>query len=92
MSVDEAPGRVRPPGLHAAGTITCRHLPLLVDALARCPSHCAHVLSGSARFTPDDGSAPVALAAGDVVFFAAHTHGIWDIEHTVRKVYVLLGE
>lgn len=51
-----------------------------------------HVLAGSARFTPDDGGEPVALAAGDVVFFPAHTHGIWDIESTVRKVYVLLGE
>ena len=49
-----------------------------------------HVLSGSAVFTPD-GGAPVALRQGDVYFFPAETMGVWDIQLTMRKVYVLFN-
>jgi uncharacterized cupin superfamily protein len=49
-----------------------------------------HILSGSAVFTPD-GGAPVALREGDVYFFPAETTGVWDIQSTMRKVYVLFS-
>ena len=49
-----------------------------------------HVISGEATFTPDDGL-PVRLEAGDVFYFAADTAGVWDIEATLRKVYVLFA-
>lgn len=47
-----------------------------------------HILSGEARFTPDDG-APITLKAGDVVFFPTGTVGDWDIRSTLRKMYVV---
>lgn len=47
------------------------------------------VLHGEALFTPDDGPS-VRLRAGDVCHFPAETMGVWDIETTLRKVYVLL--
>lgn len=49
-----------------------------------------HILGGSAVFTPDSGS-PVVLRQGDVYFFPAETTGVWDIQSTVRKVYVLFN-
>ncbi len=48
-----------------------------------------HVLTGEAVFTPEDGSAPITLKAGEVYYFAANSMGVWDIRSTVRKVYVL---
>lgn len=40
-------------------------------------------------FTPDEG-APIEIKAGDTVFLSSNTTGVWDIQETVRKVYVLL--
>lgn len=51
-------------------------------------SETMHVISGEAIFTPD-GGAPVALKAGNVYFFPAETVGAWEIQSTMRKVYVL---
>jgi uncharacterized cupin superfamily protein len=50
-----------------------------------------HILAGSATFTPDDGTPPVSLHAGDVMYFDADTLGVWDIHSTLRKVYVLIN-
>lgn len=48
-----------------------------------------HVLSGHCTFTPDGGE-PLAIEAGDTVFFPANTQGRWDLPGTLRKVYVVL--
>ncbi|MGF6483787.1 cupin domain-containing protein [Paraburkholderia sp. JPY419] len=48
-----------------------------------------HILAGRATFTPDDDH-PIAIETGDTVFLSPNTVGIWDIQETVRKVYVLL--
>lgn len=48
------------------------------------------VISGEATFTPDGGP-PLPLRAGDVFCFATDTTGVWDIERTFRKVYVLFA-
>ncbi len=48
-----------------------------------------HLLQGDCVFTPD-GGAPLALAAGDSLFFPAHTEGTWVISTTVRKLYVIV--
>lgn len=51
-------------------------------------SETMHVISGEAVFTPDGGP-PVLLQPGDVYFFLAETMGTWEIQATMRKVYVL---
>lgn len=48
-----------------------------------------HILAGRCTFTPD-GGAPIEIAAGDTLFLSPNTVGVWDIQQTVRKVYVLL--
>ncbi len=48
-----------------------------------------HILSGSGRFTPD-GEATVHFRGGDTLFFAANTQGTWEVDETMRKVYVIL--
>ena len=47
-----------------------------------------HIISGQATFTPDGGDSFL-LQAGDVHFFPVNTVGVWDIQQTMRKVYVL---
>lgn len=48
-----------------------------------------HILSGRCTFTPD-GQEPMHICAGDTLFLSPNTIGDWDIQETVRKVYVLL--
>lgn len=48
-----------------------------------------HILSGRCTFTPDEG-AVIEIKAGDTLFLSPNTTGVWDIQETVRKVYVLL--
>jgi len=50
----------------------------------------SYIISGEGSFTPDDGK-PIELRAGDALYFAANTHGVWDIRQTVRKTYLILG-
>ncbi|MDR5774649.1 cupin domain-containing protein [Caballeronia sp. LP006] len=47
-----------------------------------------HFLAGSGRFTPD-GEDTVHFTGGDTLFFAANTEGTWEVEETMRKVYVI---
>ncbi|WP_250536503.1 cupin domain-containing protein [Caballeronia sp. AZ10_KS36] len=47
-----------------------------------------HFLAGSGRFTPD-GEDTVHFAGGDTLFFAANTEGTWEVDQTMRKVYVI---
>lgn len=48
-----------------------------------------HFISGRCTFIPDQGE-PLQIEAGDAVLFPAHTTGVWDIQETLRKSYVLI--
>lgn len=48
-----------------------------------------HILAGCGRFTPD-GEDAVHFTSGDTLFFEANTEGLWDVDETMRKVYVIL--
>lgn len=48
-----------------------------------------HLLAGAGTFTPTGGEA-LPFAAGDTLFFPAHTTGVWHITETLRKVFVIL--
>jgi uncharacterized cupin superfamily protein len=47
------------------------------------------ILAGRGRFTPD-GEDAVHFAGGDTLFFEANTEGLWEVDETMRKVYVIL--
>lgn len=49
-----------------------------------------HILSGECTFTPEGGEARE-IRAGDTLFFAANTNGVWDVRVPLRKVYVVLA-
>lgn len=48
-----------------------------------------HILAGAGNFTPQEGEV-VHFKAGDTLFFSPHTRGVWEIQETVRKLYVLV--
>lgn len=48
-----------------------------------------HFIAGRATFTPDGGE-PVLIEAGDAILLPANSMGIWDIQETLRKSYVLI--
>ena len=48
-----------------------------------------HFIKGRCTFTPDGGE-PLTIEAGDAVMLPANSLGIWDIQETVRKTYVLI--
>lgn len=48
-----------------------------------------HFVAGRCTFIPDGGD-PIEIRAGDALMMPANTTGIWDIEETVRKTYVLI--
>ncbi|MGF6871125.1 cupin domain-containing protein [Paraburkholderia sp. MM5477-R1] len=48
-----------------------------------------HFLAGRGRFTPDNETM-IHFTAGDTLFFEADTEGLWEVEETMRKVYVIL--
>ncbi|UVJ43315.1 cupin domain-containing protein [Pseudomonas sp. LS1212] len=48
-----------------------------------------HFIQGRCTFTPDDGE-PLEITAGDALMLPANSTGIWDIQETVRKTYVLI--
>ena len=47
-----------------------------------------HFLTGRGRFTAD-GEDTIHFASGDTLFFEANTEGLWEVEETMRKVYVI---
>ncbi len=47
-----------------------------------------HFLAGRGRFTPD-GEDTIHFAGGDTLFFEANTEGLWEVEETMRKEYVI---
>lgn len=48
-----------------------------------------HLLSGSGSITPDRESA-IHFRGGDTLFFEAKTEGLWQVDETMRKIYVIL--
>lgn len=48
-----------------------------------------HFIKGRCTFTPDNGEV-VHIQAGDALMLPANSTGIWDIQETVRKTYVLI--
>ncbi len=48
-----------------------------------------HFIQGRCTFTPDEGE-PLTIEAGDALMLPANSTGIWDIQETVRKTYVLI--
>lgn len=48
-----------------------------------------HFIAGRCTFTPDGGE-PIEINAGDAMLLPANTFGVWDIQETVRKSFVLL--
>jgi uncharacterized protein len=48
-----------------------------------------HFVAGRCTFIPDGGD-PIEIRAGDALMMPANTTGIWDIQETVRKTYVLI--
>jgi uncharacterized cupin superfamily protein len=48
-----------------------------------------HFIQGRCTFTPDHGE-PLQIEAGDALMLPANSAGIWDIQETVRKTYVLI--
>ncbi|MFG0382542.1 cupin domain-containing protein [Pseudomonas sp. zbq_18] len=48
-----------------------------------------HIIAGRCTFTPDGGE-PMAIQAGDALMMPANTTGVWDIQETLRKTYVLI--
>ncbi|EIK96209.1 hypothetical protein PMM47T1_12993 [Pseudomonas sp. M47T1] len=48
-----------------------------------------HFTTGRCTFTPDGGE-PLHIVAGDALMMPANTCGVWDIQETCRKTYVLI--
>lgn len=48
-----------------------------------------HFISGKATFTPDGGE-PIQLKAGDALALAQNTLGVWDVQETLRKTYLII--
>ena len=49
-----------------------------------------HFIAGRCTFIPDIGE-PIEIQAGDAILFPANTCGIWGIQETLRKSFVLIG-
>ncbi|ABE36617.1 hypothetical protein DR64_7720 [Paraburkholderia xenovorans LB400] len=47
-----------------------------------------HFIKGSGSFTPD-GEDTIRFTAGDTLFFEANTGGLWNVDDTMRKIYVI---
>jgi uncharacterized protein len=47
-----------------------------------------HFIKGSGNFTPD-GEDTIHFTAGDTLFFEANTEGLWNVDETMRKIYVI---
>ncbi|MCY0389249.1 cupin domain-containing protein [Robbsia sp. Bb-Pol-6] len=47
-----------------------------------------HMIAGRGHFTAD-GEETIHFTAGDTLFFEANTEGLWVVEETMRKIYVI---
>lgn len=48
-------------------------------------------VEGRAMFEPDEGE-PITIQAGDSIYFPANTAGVWRVETTARKTFVVFDE
>ena len=48
-----------------------------------------HFVAGRCTFTPDGGE-PIEIRAGDALMLPANSTGVWEIQETVRKTFVLI--
>lgn len=48
-----------------------------------------HFIQGRCTFTPDQGET-IFIQAGDALMLPVNSTGVWDIQETVRKTYVLI--
>lgn len=48
-----------------------------------------HFIAGKGSFTPDGGE-PIHFKAGDAFLLPANSFGVWVIDETARKTYVLI--
>ena len=48
-----------------------------------------HFIAGRGTFKPTGGE-PIAFQAGDAFMMSENTLGVWDIQETVRKTYVII--
>jgi uncharacterized protein len=48
-----------------------------------------HFIAGRGSFTPEGGER-ITFEAGDAFMLSENTKGIWDIQETVRKTYVII--
>jgi uncharacterized cupin superfamily protein len=47
-----------------------------------------HFICGAGTFTAD-GEPTIHFKSGDTLFFEANTEGLWDVQETMRKIYVI---
>lgn len=47
-----------------------------------------HFIAGGGSFTLDN-EVPIIFKAGDTFFFQNNTRGLWKIDETMRKIYVI---
>ncbi|KVC97189.1 hypothetical protein WL28_17135 [Burkholderia ubonensis] len=47
-----------------------------------------HFIAGSGSFT-EDGQETIHFTQGDTLFFEANTKGVWQIDESIRKIYVI---
>ncbi|TCV66192.1 MULTISPECIES: cupin domain-containing protein [Pseudomonas] len=50
----------------------------------------SYFISGKGTFSPDEGEV-IHFQAGDAVYFAPNTTGVWTIKDTVTKHYFIVG-
>ncbi len=50
-----------------------------------------YFFAGRATFTPDGGEA-IEITAGDALYFPANSNGIWKVEETLTKTFVVFDE
>ncbi|WP_256989637.1 cupin domain-containing protein [Pseudomonas aeruginosa] len=48
-----------------------------------------HFLQGRCTFTPDGGET-IRIEAGDALLLPENSLGVWDVQETVRKTYVII--
>lgn len=48
-----------------------------------------HFLQGRCTFTPDGGET-IRIEAGDALLLPENSLGVWDVQETVRKSYVII--
>ena len=48
----------------------------------------SHFLAGRCSFTPEGGES-IEIRPGDMMYFPSNSRGVWDIQETVRKTFLV---